>query len=69
MKRMEEINAQALQYAKNDRYLLTVAVNKRVEELFKGATPLIEADIKKMKPTDIALQEIAAGLITISTPA
>lgn len=64
--RMEEINAKALEYAGGDRYLLCIAVNKRVEELFKGAKPLIEADIKKAKPVDIALKEISEGLIQIS---
>jgi len=63
--RMEEINAKALEYAGGDRYLLSVAVNKRVDELFKGAKPLLELDIKKVKPVDIALMEISEGLIKI----
>ncbi len=64
--RMEEINAKALVYAGGDRYLLSVAVNKRVDELFKGAKPLLELDIKKVKPVDIALMEISEGLIQIT---
>ncbi|MCI4400433.1 MAG: DNA-directed RNA polymerase subunit omega [Campylobacteraceae bacterium] len=63
--RMEEINAKALEYAGGDRYLLSVAVNKRVDELFKGAKPLLDLDIKKIKPVDIALMEISEGLIKI----
>jgi DNA-directed RNA polymerase subunit omega len=63
--RMEEINAKALQYSGGDRYLLSVAVNKRVDELFKGAKPLLDLDIKKVKPVDIALREISEGLIKI----
>ena len=62
---MEEINAKALQYSGGDRYLLSVAVNKRVDELFKGAKPLLDLDIKKVKPVDIALREISEGLIKI----
>ncbi len=64
--RMEEINAKALAYAGGDRYLLSVAVNKRVDELFKGAKPLLDLDIKKIKPVDIALMEISEGLIKIT---
>jgi len=63
---MEEINAKALQYSGGDRYLLSVAVNKRVDELFKGAKPLLDLDIKKVKPVDIALREISEGLIKIT---
>jgi len=62
---MEEINAKALEYSGGDRYLLSVAVNKRVDELFKGAKPLLDLDIKKVKPVDIALREISEGLIKI----
>ena len=64
--RMEEINAKALVHAGGDRYLLSVAVNKRVDELFKGAKPLLDLDIKKLKPVDIALMEISEGLIKIT---
>lgn len=63
--RMEEINAKALEYAGGDRYLLCVAVFKRVDELFKGAKPLVDVDVKKVKPVDIALMEISEGLIKI----
>lgn len=63
--RMEEINAKALEYADGDRYLLSVATGKRVEELFKGAKPLIDVDVKKVKPVDIAIMEISEGLIKI----
>jgi|JFJP01.1.fsa_nt_gi DNA-directed RNA polymerase subunit omega len=64
--RMEEINAKALVHTGGDRYLLSVAVNKRVDELFKGAKPLLDLDIKKVKPVDIALREISEGLIKIT---
>ncbi len=64
--RMEEINAKALEYSDGDRYLLSVAVNKRVDELFQGAKPLLDLDIKKVRPVDIALREISEGLIKIT---
>lgn len=63
--RTEEINAKALKYANNDRYLLSIAVNKRVEELYKGAKPLVDMDAKKFKLVDIALMEIAEGHIAV----
>jgi DNA-directed RNA polymerase subunit omega len=63
--RTEEINAKALKHTGNDRYLLCIAVNARVEELYKGAKPLVNMDSKKAKLVDIALAEIAEGLITI----
>jgi len=63
--RIEEINAAALKYADGDRYVLATAVNKRVAELYKGALPLITVDLKKTKHVDIALMEIAQGLINI----
>lgn len=66
--RLEKITADALEQMGNDRYILAVAVSQRVEQLAKGATPLVEeADTKKMKLTDIALMEIAAGKIAVSS--
>jgi len=62
--RIEQINAKALEKVNYDRYLLSVAVAKRVEELSKGAKPLIE-NTKNMQPTEIAIREIAQGLIQI----
>jgi DNA-directed RNA polymerase subunit omega len=42
-------------------------VEKRANELSEGAEPLIKADKNKEKLTDIALKEIAEGLITLDT--
>jgi DNA-directed RNA polymerase subunit omega len=62
--RLEEINAEALEKVNYDRYLLSVAIAKRVQELSNGAKPLI--DVKKgMQLTEIAIQEIAEGLIQV----
>jgi len=64
--RIEEIVAQALEKVNNDRYILSVAVGQRADELSKGAKPLLDSNqTKNMKYTDIAIQEIAAGVLTI----
>jgi DNA-directed RNA polymerase subunit omega len=64
MERIEKINAKALEQVDYDRYLLSVAVAQRVEELSRGAKPLIEVK-KNMQPTEIAITEIADGLIQV----
>ena len=63
--RLEQVNAEALKQTNGDRYVLAVAVGKRVGQLMAGAEPKIEMDIKKVEPTNIALEEIARGLINI----
>ena len=62
--RVEQLNAKALEKVNNDRYLLSVAVAKRVRELNNGDTPLVEVK-KNTELTDIALEEIAQGLIKV----
>jgi len=63
--RLEEIIAQALKRVNNDRYILSLAVGQRADELSHGAKPLLEEDTKNMKYTDIAINEIAQGLLEI----
>ncbi len=64
--RLEEILAVALEKTNNDRYILSVAVGQRADELSKGAKPLLEnSQTKNMKYTDIAIKEIASGLLII----
>jgi DNA-directed RNA polymerase subunit omega len=64
--RLEEILAQALKKVNNDRYILSVAVGQRADELSKGAKPLLESnETKNMKYTDIAIKEIASGVLKI----
>ena len=64
--RLEEILAQALEKTNNDRYILSVAVGQRADELSKGAKPLIDSmQTKNMKYTDIAIKEIASGVLVI----
>jgi len=66
MLRIEQVTAKALERVGNDKYLLTVAVGKRSKELANGAVALVHVESKKTKFADIALQEIAEGLITVS---
>jgi len=64
--RLEEILSKALKRVDNDRYILSVAVGQRADELSKGAKPLLEnSETKNMKYTDIAIKEIASGLLII----
>ena len=62
--RIELINAKALERVDYDRYLLSVAVEKRVKELLNGAKPLVEVK-GNIQPTEIAIMEIAEGLIQV----
>lgn len=63
--KVEELTAKCLETANIDRYQLAIAVAKRSEELLNGARSKLNVDIKKVKPADIALMEIADGLVTI----
>lgn len=63
--RMEQLNSEALKRTGGDRYVLAVAVSKRVAQLMAGAEPKVDADIKKVEPTNIALEEIAKGLVDV----
>ena len=64
--RVEELTAKALKNGDLDRYQLALAVAKRSKQLQNGAQSKLNVDIKKMKPADLALMEIAEGLISIS---
>ena len=63
--RLEELVTQALKKVDNDRYVLSLAVGQRADELTKGARPLIQNISPNMKFTDIALEEIAGGYLEI----
>lgn len=64
---IEDIIAQALGRANDDRYLLSKAVAKRANQLADGAKPLVEVDKRlNKKYSDIALLEIAEGKIAIT---
>ena len=63
--RTEELTAKALQTANIDPYQLAIAVAKRSEELLNGAKSRLNVDLKTMKAADLALMEIAEGVVTI----
>ena len=63
--RVEELTAKALKVSNTDRYTLAVAVAKRADELANGSPSKLNIDPKSMKPSDLALMEIAEGLIVI----
>lgn len=66
MKKIEELTAQILDNNPNvDRYQLALAVAKRGDQLSNGATSKLNIDPNKVKTTDLALMEIAEGLVSI----
>ncbi len=64
--RIEQVTAKALERLDDDKYLLSIAVGKRVKELIDGAKPLVNLDRKKYKFADIALVEIAQGKLVVN---
>jgi len=63
--RIEKTISRALAHAEDDTYILSLMVSKRANQLAEGAEPLIKADKNKTKLTDIALMEIAEGLVEL----
>lgn len=47
-----------------DRYQLAIAVSKRTDQLLNGATSKLSVS-KNVKAADLALMEIAEGLVTV----
>ena len=64
--RLEQLTAKALETANIDRYQLALAVANRAEQLHGGAPSKLNIDPKTIKPTDLALMEIAEGLLKIN---
>ena len=63
--RTEELTAKALEIANIDPYQLAIAVAKRSEDLLNGAKSKLNVDLKTMKASDLALMELAEGVVTI----
>ncbi|EEO26208.1 DNA-directed RNA polymerase subunit omega [Helicobacter winghamensis] len=61
--RIEEIAAMALEQVNGDRYLLSNILFARIDELSRGAKPLVSKSVKTSKLSDIALLEVAEGKI------
>jgi len=64
--RTEQLTAKALENLDFDKYLLANAVGKRAEALANGAESVLDIDISDMKYSDVALQEIAEGKLTVT---
>ncbi len=63
--RLETLTAKALQIEGLDRYQLAIAVAKRADELLDGAQSKLNIDLKTIKAADLALMEIAEGVISV----
>lgn len=63
--RIEEIASKALEKVNGDRYLLSNILFMRIDELSRGAKPLVNKDVKVDKLSDIALLEVAEGKISL----
>ncbi|MDB2562601.1 DNA-directed RNA polymerase subunit omega [Sulfurimonas sp.] len=62
----EELTAKILIDNPNmDNYQLAIAVSKRSDELLNGAPSQLNIDPKSIKAADLALMEIAEGLVSI----
>jgi len=64
--KVEELTAKVLRDCPNmDRYQLALAVAKRSDELLDGATSKLNIDPSSIKAADLALMELAEGLIVV----
>jgi len=64
--KIEELTAKVLDENQSmDRYQLALAVSKRSDELLNGASSKLNIDQKSVKAADLALMEIAQGLIKV----
>ena len=62
----EELTAKVLKENPSmDNYQLALAVAKRMDELLNGATSKLNIDPKSVKAADLALMEIAEGLVCV----
>ena len=64
--KVEELTAKILEdNPQLDRYMLALAVAKRTDEIANGATSKLNIDPKSIKAADLALMEIAEGLVVV----
>jgi DNA-directed RNA polymerase subunit omega len=62
----EELTAKILNDNPNiDNYVIAIAVATRCDELQNGAHSKLNIDPNSIKPADLALMEIAQGLVVI----
>ena len=66
MIKIEELTAKILDANPNmDNYQLAIALAKRTDELLNGASSKLNIDPKSIKAADLALMEIAEGLVKV----
>lgn len=64
--KVEELTAKILNENPNmDNYQLAIAVARRCDELENGATSKLNIDPNSIKSADLALMEIAEGLVVV----
>ncbi|WP_297433433.1 DNA-directed RNA polymerase subunit omega [Sulfurimonas sp.] len=64
--KIEELTAKILDENPNlDRYQLAIAVAKRCDELENGAISKLNVNTSRIKSADLALMEIAEGLVLV----
>jgi len=64
--KVEELTAKILdEHTNMDRYQLAIAVSVRADELLNGAKSKLNIDPKSIKAADLALMEIAEGLVHV----
>lgn len=64
--RVEKLTAKILDANPNmDNYQLAIAVAKRSDQLLNGAPSKLNIDSKNIKAADLALMELAEGLIVV----
>ena len=64
--KVEKLTAKVLEDNPNiDRYQLALAVAKRSDQLLNGSPSKLNIDPKSIKAADLALMEIAEGLVVI----
>lgn len=65
--KVEELTAKILDNNPSmDKYQLALAVSKRADQLLNGATSKLSISTKNIKASDLALMELAEGLIIVN---
>lgn len=65
--KIEELTAKILNDNPNmDRYQLAIAVSTRCDELENGAQSKLSVNTSTIKAADLALMEIAEGLVVVN---
>lgn len=63
----EDGNALKTQPEIDSKYRMIILAAQRSKQLQRGATPRVEADPRKTKPTRIAMKELETGKVNFET--